>query len=118
VARSALKDLGGNSGPEDCLAYPLRRGLPCLKAVGLSSETVVQAIEHVCYGLGMGCVAGDRLAAALQMRRPELWDSNARLAERIEVRISDARRAHVHCHGDTAVAARCLREQHPELTVR
>jgi hypothetical protein len=32
------------------------------------------------------------------MRRRELWDSNPRLAERIEMRIKDAQRAHRHAH--------------------
>jgi hypothetical protein len=32
---------------------------------------------------GMECVSGERLASALGMRRPELWDTNPRLAERI-----------------------------------
>jgi hypothetical protein len=49
------------------------------------------------------------------MRRPELWDSNARLAERIEVRIKDAQRAHVHGHGTATEAARCLAERHPDV---
>jgi len=62
--------------------------------------------------------SGDRLAAALQMCRPERWDTNPRLAERIEVRISDAHRAHIHCHGDTAVAARCFREHDPGVPMR
>src|SRR5437667_8391149 len=38
----------------------------------------------------MECVSGTRLASALAMRRRELWDSNPRLAERIEMRIKDA----------------------------
>ena len=38
----------------------------------------------------MECVSGERLAAALAMRRTELWDTNPRLAERIEIRIKDA----------------------------
>jgi hypothetical protein len=42
----------------------------------------------------MECVSGDRLASALAMRRGELWDTNFRLAERIEMRIKDAQRAH------------------------
>jgi hypothetical protein len=42
----------------------------------------------------MECVAGERHAAALKSRRPELWDTNSRLAERIEMRIKDAQRAH------------------------
>jgi hypothetical protein len=48
--------------------------------------------EHVCYGGYMNCVSGERLAAALASRRPELWDTNPRLAERIEMRIKDAQR--------------------------
>jgi hypothetical protein len=52
------------------------------------------------------------------MRRPELWDSNSRLAERIEMRIKDAQRAHRQAHGATQDASRCLAEQHPELTTR
>src|SRR5436190_1593086 len=43
--------------------------------------------ERVCYFENMECVSGDRLASALAMRRRELWDSNPRLAERIEMRI-------------------------------
>jgi len=38
----------------------------------------------------MECVSGTRLASALAMRRRELWDSNPRLAERIEMGINDA----------------------------
>jgi hypothetical protein len=41
----------------------------------------------------MGCVSGERLAAALRNRRPELWGTNVRLAERIEMNIKDAQRA-------------------------
>jgi hypothetical protein len=41
----------------------------------------------------MSCVSGDRLAAALAMRSPELWDRSLRLAERVEMRIKDAQRA-------------------------
>ena len=66
----------------------------------------------------MECVSGDRLASALAMRRRELWDSNPRLAERIEMRIKDAQRAHRQAHGTTSDALRCLAEQHPELTTR
>ncbi len=66
----------------------------------------------------MQCVSGDRLAAALAMRRRELWDSNSRLAERIEMRINDAQRAHRQAHGTTQDASRCLAEQHPELSIR
>jgi hypothetical protein len=42
----------------------------------------------------MNCVSGERLAAALASRRPELWDSNPRLAERIEMEIKEGQRAH------------------------
>ena len=66
----------------------------------------------------MQCVSGDRLAAALGMRRRELWDTNSRLAERIEMRIKDAQRAHRQAHGTTEDASRCLAEQHPEPTTR
>jgi hypothetical protein len=52
------------------------------------------------------------------MRRPELWDSNPRLAERIEMRIKDAQRAHRQAHGSSAEALQCLATQHPELTTR
>jgi hypothetical protein len=72
----------------------------------------------VCYCGDVGCVSGDRLASALAMRRPELWDTNSRLAERIEMRIKDAQRAHRQAHGTTSEASRCLLEQHPELTTR
>ena len=66
----------------------------------------------------MECVSGSRLASALAMRRGELWDSNPRLAERIEMRIKDAQRAHMQAHGTTADAMSCLAEQHPELSTR
>jgi hypothetical protein len=56
------------------------------------------------------------LAAALAMRRPELWDSNPRLAERFEMRIQAAQRAHRDAHGRTSDASRCLAERHPEIT--
>ena len=56
----------------------------------------------------MECVSGERLAAAIASRRPELWDSNPRLAERIEMRIKDAQRAHRQAHGGSEAAARCL----------
>ena len=62
----------------------------------------------------MECVAGERLVAALASRRPELWDSNPRLAERIEMRIKDAQRAHRQAHGGSEEAAHCLGELHPE----
>jgi hypothetical protein len=66
----------------------------------------------------MDCVSGERLAGALTMRRRELWDSNPRLAERIEMLIKDAQRAHRQAHGTTSVALDCLARQHPELTSR
>ena len=66
----------------------------------------------------MECVSGDRLASALAMRRVELWDTNFRMAERIEMRIKDAQRAHRQAHGTTSEASRCLLEQHPELSAR
>jgi hypothetical protein len=72
----------------------------------------------VCYIEKMECVSGDRLASALAMRRGELWDTNFRLAERIEMRIKDAQRAHRQAHGTTSEALRCLLEQHPEHTTR
>jgi hypothetical protein len=59
----------------------------------------------------MNCVSGERLAAALASRRPELWDTNARLAERIEMRIKEARRAHRQAHGGEAEAGQCLAQQ-------
>jgi hypothetical protein len=59
----------------------------------------------------MNCVSGERLAAALASRRPELWDSNPRLAERIEMRIKDAQRAHRQAHGREAEARQCLGHQ-------
>jgi hypothetical protein len=52
------------------------------------------------------------------MRRRELWDTNSRLAERIEMRIKDAQRAHRQAHGTISEASRCLLERHPELTTR
>ena len=74
--------------------------------------------ERMCYLEDMECVSGDRLALALTMRRPELWDSNPRLAERIAMRIKDAQRAHRQAHGSSSDALQCLAEQHPELTTR
>ena len=59
----------------------------------------------------MDCVSGERLVAAIASRRPELWDSNPRLAERIEMRIKDAQRAHRQAHGASEPAARCLAER-------
>ena len=46
----------------------------------------------------MTCVSGERLAAAIASRRPELWDTNSRLAERIEMRIKDAQTHQQGCH--------------------
>jgi hypothetical protein len=63
----------------------------------------------------MVCVSCDRLASALAMRRRDLWDTNPRLAERIELRIKDAERAHSQAHGSASEATRCLVEQHPDL---
>jgi hypothetical protein len=72
--------------------------------------------------VSMECVSGERLASALPMRRPELWDTNPRLAERIEMRIKDAQRAHSQAHGGNAEATHCLaeqhREQHPDVASR
>ena len=51
-------------------------------------------------------------------RRVELWDTNFRLAERIEMSIKDAQRAHRQAHGTTLEASRFLLEQHPELSAR
>ena len=66
----------------------------------------------------MECVSGERLATAIASRRPEFWDSNPRLAERIEMRIKDAERAHRQAHGGSKQAAECLAEQHPDLPSR
>jgi hypothetical protein len=63
-------------------------------------------------------VSCDRLASALRTRREELWETNSRLAERIEMRIAEARRTHIHAHGDSRLAARCLAERYPELGAR
>ncbi len=60
----------------------------------------------------MNCVSGERLVAALASRRPELWDANPRLAERIEMRIKEAQRAHRQAHGGEAEARQCLAKQH------
>jgi hypothetical protein len=70
------------------------------------------------YRRGYWCVSGDRLASAPATRRPELGDTYSRLAERIEMRIKDAQRAHKQAHGTTLDATRCLAEQHPELATR
>jgi hypothetical protein len=60
----------------------------------------------------VNCVSGERLAAAIVSRRSELWDSNPRLAERIEMRIKDAQRAHRQAHGGELEARECLVQQH------
>jgi hypothetical protein len=52
------------------------------------------------------------------MRRRELWDSNPRLAERIEMLIKDAQRAHRQAHGTTSDALDCLARQRPEIASR
>jgi hypothetical protein len=60
--------------------------------------------------LNMECVSGERLAAALASRRPELWEANPRLAERIEMRIKQAQRAHRQAHaGEAEAKARLAR---------
>jgi hypothetical protein len=64
----------------------------------------------------MDSVSGDRLAAGIASRRPEFWDSKPRLAERIEMRIKHAQRAHRQAHGGSQQAARRLAELHPELS--
>jgi hypothetical protein len=55
------------------------------------------------------------LAAALASRRPDLWDTNPRLAERIEMRIKDAQRAHLQAHGTEVEARACLARQRLNL---
>jgi len=57
----------------------------------------------------------ERFVAALRNRRPELWDTNPRLAERIGMRIKDAQRAHRQAHGGAADAARCIADRHLEV---
>ena len=84
----------------------------CRKELGLTDQNGCATFQV------MECVSGTRLASGLAMRRRELWDSNPRLAERIEMRIKDAQRAHRQAHGTTSDALRCLAEQHPELTAR
>lgn len=69
------------------------------------------------YAWRVECVSGQRLASALAMRRPELWDNNPRSAERIEMRIKDAERAHRQAHGGAVAAARSFAEQRPEHTM-
>jgi hypothetical protein len=78
----------------------------------------ISRLERLCYFESMECVSGDRVASALAMRRPELWDTNPRLAERIEMWIKNAQHAHRQAHGTTLDALRCLREQHPEHATR
>jgi hypothetical protein len=56
-------------------------------------------------------VSGERLTAALASRRPELWDSSPRPAERLEMRIKDAQGAHRQAHGREAEARQCLAQQ-------
>ena len=74
-------------------------------------------LQNICARVThMECVSGERLAAAIASRRSEFWDSNPRLAERIEMRIKDAERAHRQAHGGSERAARCLAELHPELS--
>jgi hypothetical protein len=85
---------------------------------GVGRNLSLSETERLCYVQDMQCVSGDRLASALAMRRPELWDSNSRLAERIEMRIKDAQRAHRQAHGTTPDASRCLAELHRELSGR
>ena len=57
-------------------------------------------------------VLEERRTAAYQ----RAWrDFITRLAERIEMHISDALRRHVSAHGDAALAAQCLGELYPAL---
>jgi hypothetical protein len=81
---------------------------------GISEQS--QRAEHMCYCEVVECVSGDRLAAAVAIRRAQLWGTNPRLAERIEMRIKDATRAHSDAHGSSLAASRCLAERHRELT--
>ena len=67
--------------------------------------------------LRMECASRGRLAAAMALRRPELWDSNPRLAERIEMPIKDGQRAHRQARGGSEQAEECLAERHPELSL-
>jgi hypothetical protein len=62
----------------------------------------------------MSCVSGERVSAALASRRPELCDTDPRLAERIEIRIKDAQRAHRQAHGGETEARECLVQQRRE----
>ena len=70
--------------------------------------------EQMCYFDDMNCVSGERLAGALASRRPELWDTNSRLAERIEMRIKDAQRRHRQAHDTEAEARECFAQQPPD----
>ena len=78
-------------------------------------NALISICEQVCYFEAVECVSCDRLASAFAMRRAELWHSNPRLAERIEMRIQTARRAHNDAHGSNSEAERCLTERHPQL---
>jgi len=60
----------------------------------------------------MGCVSGERLAAALASRRPELWDSGPRLAERIEYESRTPAVRTVRHMVVRAEARQCLAQQH------
>jgi hypothetical protein len=85
-------------------------------ATSIAHHFYVVLLERRFYNYSVpDCVACDRLASALRMRREELWESNSRLAERIEMRIVEARRSHVHAHGDSRLAAQCLAGRYPEL---
>ena len=65
---------------------------------------------------GVECVSAERLAAAIASRRPKLWDNDPRLAERIQMRIRDAQRAHDQAHGGSEPAARCLAARQAEFS--
>jgi hypothetical protein len=82
-----------------------------LVPAGFTGDASNSNSEHVCYiyqhvlrlrraSFGRAC-----------LRRPELWDTNPRLAERIEMRIKDAQRAHREAHGGEAEARQCLAQQ-------
>jgi hypothetical protein len=57
------------------------------------------------------------MAAALRARRTELWETNSRPAERTEMRIHKANRAHHHKHGDAGEAASCLPRYHADIQI-
>jgi len=57
-----------------------------------------------------GCVPCDRLFEALRSRHPDLWQTNPRLAERIEMRIKAVPHRHIDAHGGTIEASRYLSE--------